>query len=184
MAATVLAPTTLAAAQAPPKLPVPALPVGPSAPFASYQSEIYIGGMGAGTRPPFTTNLTDLEAVAGKVLPEAARRHLLASAGGAAAARANAQALAAWRIVPRMFIDRDERGLGTTVLGVAMPAPIILGPVGKQALAHGDGEAGSARAASALGLTYVHAPDASAPGEAIAAAAPAGSRWCAFDWPD
>ena len=87
--------------------------------------------MTADVKPIFTTNLSDLEAAAAKVLSEAARRHLLAWAGGAAAVRANARALRAWRIVPRMFIDRDERDLSATVLGVAMPAPVILGPVGR-----------------------------------------------------
>ena len=140
--------------------------------------------MSAGTEPIFTTNLSDLEAVANEELSEAARRHLLAWAGGAAAVRANARALAAWRIVPRMFIDRDERDLSTTVLGVDMPAPVILGPVGRQALAHPDGEVASARAAAGLDLTYVHSSRASRSPEEVAAAAPDGSRWFGLDWPD
>src|SRR5689334_12616063 len=81
-------------------------PVGPGAPFGSYQSEIYIAGMSAGTEPIFTTNLSGLEAAAAEVLSADARRHLVAWAGGAAAVRANAKALSAWRIIPRMFIDR------------------------------------------------------------------------------
>ena len=193
-AATLLAPTALAKAQdvpvpplplpAPPKPPVrsPA-PVGPGAPFGSYQSEIYIAGMSAGVKPIFTTNLSDLEDAAAKVLSAAARRHLLAWAGGPAAVRANARALSAWRIVPRMFIDRAERDLSTTVLGVAMPAPVILGPVGGQALAHPDGEAATARAAAAIGLTYVHASRSSRSAEEVAVAAPTGSRWFGLDWP-
>jgi lactate 2-monooxygenase len=190
-AAAVLAPTALAAGpaapvRAAPELPLPALPVGPTAPYASYQSEIYIGGMAADVRPGFTTDLSDLEAAAARVLSEAARRHLLAWAG-AAAARANARALPAWRIVPRMFIDREKRDFSTTLLGVTMPTPIILGPVGNQALAHPDGEGASARAAAGLGLTYVHASQSSTPVEVVAAGAPTaptGSRWFAIDWPD
>jgi lactate 2-monooxygenase len=181
-AATVLAPTALAAG------PVPALraqsaPAGPTAPYGSYQSEIYFAGMTAGVKPIFTTNLSDLEAAAAKVLSEAARRHLLAWAGGTAAVRANARALKAWRIVPRMFIDRDQRGLDVTVLGATMPAPVILGPIGDQALAHPEGEAATARAAAALDLTYVHSQHASASVEAVAAAAPNGPRWFGMDWP-
>src|SRR5919107_2777613 len=144
-AATFLAPTALAAGQTlpVPPLPVPVPPVpglpvapppgakspapaGPGAPWGSYQSEIYIAGMSAGQKPIFTTNLSDLEAAAAEVLSEGARRHLLFWAGGRAAVRANARALSAWRIVPRMFIDRAERDLSTTVLGVEMPAPVIL----------------------------------------------------------
>ena len=140
--------------------------------------------MTADVKPIFTTNLSDLEAAAAKVLPEAARRHLVVWAGGGAAVRANGRALRAWRIVPRMFIDRDERDLSATVLGVPMPAPIILGPVGGQALAHPDGEDATARAAAALDLTYVHSSLASKSVESVAAAAPQGSRWFALDWPD
>ncbi|MCW3010825.1 MAG: alpha-hydroxyacid dehydrogenase, FMN-dependent L-lactate dehydrogenase [Solirubrobacterales bacterium] len=190
VAASVLAPTALASgrsasgrALAAPPIKSP-LPVGPFTPPAGYQSEIYIGGMSAGVEPIFTTNSSDLEAAAARVLSEAARRHLLASAGGAAAVRLNAQALDAWRIVPRMFVDRADRDLGATVLGVAMPARVILGPVGNQNLAHVDGEAATARAAAGLGLTYVHASHASTPLEGVALAAPAGSRWFGLDWPD
>ncbi|NYG55485.1 alpha-hydroxy-acid oxidizing protein [Nocardioides perillae] len=164
-------------------LPPSPLPVGPGAPFGAYQSEIYVAGMGAGIEPIFTTDLSRLESAAGEVLSEDARRHLLAWAGGAAAVRANARALAAWRIVPRMFVDRGDRDLTTTVLGVTMPAPVVLGPVGRQALAHPDGEVASARAAAGLGLTYVHSSQASRSLEEVAVAAPAGPRWFGLDWP-
>ena len=185
-AAAYLMPTALAAGQAPavPSPPVRSpLPAGPGAPFGTYQSEIYLAGMTADTKPIFTTNLSDLEAAAAKVLSEDARRHLLDWAGGRAAVRTNARALSRWRIVPRMFIDRDERDLSTAVLGVTMPAPVILGPVGRQALAHPDGEAATAQAAADLRLTYVHSSQSSTSVEGVAAAAPGGSRWFALDWP-
>ena len=82
-----------------------------------------------------------------------------------------------------MFIDRDDRDRSTTVLGVTMPAPVILGPVGNQALAHPDGETATARAAAALELTYVHSSLASKSVESVALAAPQGSRWFGLDWP-
>jgi len=184
-AAAVLAHPALAAARAAlgPALRAPTVPVGPTAPYVSYQSEIYLSGMAADIKPIFTTNLSDLEAAAAKVLSETARRHLRAWAGGAAAVRANARALRAWQIVPRMFIDRAERDLSANVLGDTMPAPVILGPVGRQALAHPDGEVASARAAAALDLTYVHSSRSSKSVESVAAAAPQGSRWFGLDWP-
>lgn len=175
----------VAPAAATPGLPVESpLPVGPGAPYGTYQSEIYIAGMSADVEPIFTTNLSDLEAAADEVLSEAARRHLLLWAGGARAVRANARALSSWRIVPRMFIDRSERDLTTTVLGVEMPAPVILGPVGRQAKAHDEGEVATARAAAGLDLTYVHSSRASRSLEEVAAAAPDGPRWFGLVWPD
>ncbi len=114
-AATVLGPPARAAAGSAPAAaqgaPAAGPPIGPTAPYVSYQSEIYLSGMAAGIEPIFTTNLSDLEDAAAEVLSEPARQHLLAWAGGAAAVRANARALRAWRIVPRMFIDRAERNL-------------------------------------------------------------------------
>ena len=82
-----------------------------------------------------------------------------------------------------MFIDREERDFGVTVLGVPMSAPVILGPVGGQGMAHPDGEAASARAAAESGLTYVHSSRSTASVEEVASAAPAGSRWFGMDWP-
>ncbi|MFC6287255.1 alpha-hydroxy-acid oxidizing protein [Nocardioides sp. GCM10027113] len=191
--ASLLAPPALAGTRVPrgatdpadsPDSPDSPAPVGPGAPFGTYQSEIYIAGMSAGTRPIFTTNLSDLEAAADDVLSDAARHHLLAWAGGPAAVRANARALSDWRILPRMFVDRSERDLGTTVLGVEMPAPVILGPVGRQAMADAAGEVATARAAAGLELTYVHSSRGSRSLEEVAAAAPEGSRWFGLDWPD
>ena len=184
-AATVVAPPARVSAGSAPAAAKagPSIPIGPTAPYVSYQSEIYLSGMTVGIEPIFTTNLSDLEEAAAEVLSDPARQHLLAWAGGAAAVRANARALRAWRIVPRMFIDRAERNLEANVLGDAMPAPVILGPIGQQGLAHSEGEAATARAAAALGLTYVHSSQASQPVEAIAAVAPLGSRWFGLDWP-
>jgi lactate 2-monooxygenase len=187
-AATFLAPTALAAGQTPipavPSVPVRTpLPAGPGAPYGTYQSEIYIAGMSADVKPIFTTNLSALGGEATRVLPTRAIQHLLEWAGGPAAQRANERALAAWRIVPRMFLDRSARDLSAKVLGADMPAPVILGPVGDQALAHPDGETATARAAQDLGLTYVHSSLASRSVEQVAAAAPRGPRWFALDWP-
>jgi L-lactate dehydrogenase (cytochrome) len=180
----IAAPRSAAVAALPEPLDKSPLPVGPGAPFGSYQSEIYIAGMSADVEPIFTTNLSDLEAAANRVLSDAARRNLLAWAGGTAAVRANARALSAWRIVPRMFIDRAERDLSTTVLGVTMPAPVILGPVGGQATVDPAGEIATARAAAGLELTYVHSARASRSVEEVAVAAPTGPRWFGLDWPD
>lgn len=193
-AAAAVLPTRPAAATSLPPVPMPPiplpdlpvdspLPVGPGAPWGAYQSEIYVAGMSAGVTPIFTTNLADLEDVAAEVLSDEARRHLLATAGGAAAVRANARALDAWRVVPRMFLDRSARDLGTTVLGADLPAPVVLGPVGQQALAHPAAEVASARAAAGLGLTFTCSSRASRSLEEVAVAAPGGPRWFALDRP-
>jgi lactate 2-monooxygenase len=153
----------------------------PRAPYSNYQAEIFLAGT-RGVTPRVTTNLTNLEAHAAQVLSAEARSYLLADAGGRRTARANARAFRNWRIVPRMFRDHAVRDLSTTVLGAWMPAPVILAPVGRQTLAHPEGELASARAAAELELAYVHSSDAARPPEEVAGGAGAGSRWYELAW--
>ena len=181
---TVLAPGALAAGR-PASVGQKAAPARTPPPqYFGYQSEIYLNGVVRGVEPKITTNLSKLEAQASSVLDRQAREHLLAGAGGGVAARANARAFRGWRIIPRMFRAHAERDLSTTVLGTRMPAPIIFAPVGRQRLAHPDGELASARAAAALELTYIQSPRASYSIEEVAAAIGTGSRWYQLDWPN
>jgi lactate 2-monooxygenase len=181
--ATALTSGPLAAARpAPAQAGAAGTPAPPST-YYTYQSEIYLNGMVMGAPPPFTTNLSQLEARASKALDRQARGHLLTSAGGGPVARANARAFRRWRIIPRMFRAHAKRDVSTTLLGVRMPAPIILAPVGRQRLAHRDGELASARAAAELDLTYVQSARASFSLERVARANGDGSRWYQFDWP-
>jgi isopentenyl diphosphate isomerase/L-lactate dehydrogenase-like FMN-dependent dehydrogenase len=182
---TVLAPGALAAGRAVPargQTVAASTPRSPSSYYA-YQSEIYLNGMVAGVTPKITTNLSKLEAQASQVLDRQARAYFLASAGGRFTARTNARAFRGWQIVPRMFRDHEERYLSTTILGTRMPAPVILAPVGRQKLAHPDGDLASARAAADLELTYVRSTHASSSIEEVAAANGTGSRWYQLDWP-
>ena len=105
------------------------------------------------------------------------------SAGGGSTARANVAAFERWRIVPRMLRDHATRDLSTEVLGTPMAAPVLLGPVGVQTLAHPEGELASARAAAALGLTYVHSTQAGHSIEQAAEANGDGQRWFQLYWP-
>jgi lactate 2-monooxygenase len=181
--ASVLAPSALATGRpARARIAATTPPAAPSSYYA-YQSQIYFNGMVLGNAPKITTNLSKLEAQAAKVLDRRAREYLLASAGGRVAARANARAFRGWRIIPRMFRAHANRDLSTTILATRMPAPVIFAPVGRQKLAHPDGDLASARAAGALELTYVHSTHASSSVEAVAAANGMGSRWYQLDWP-
>ena len=152
------------------------------APVRQLQSEIYIAGMSADVKPIFTTDLSDLEAAAEACCPRL--RAGICSPGRARRRRASERA-GAVRVAdrPRMFIDRAERDLSTTVLGASMPAPVILGPVGRQAMAHPDGEIATARAAAGLEPpSPLVACEQSL--EEVAVAAPNGPRWFGLDWLD
>ena len=51
-----------------------------------------------------------------------------------------------------MLVDVSRRELGTTLFGRAVSAPVVVAPMAFQRLAHADGEAATARAATSLGI--------------------------------
>jgi isopentenyl diphosphate isomerase/L-lactate dehydrogenase-like FMN-dependent dehydrogenase len=97
---------------------------------------------------------------------------------------ANRAAFARRRIVPRMLRDVAERDLSTTVLGTAMPAPLMLAPIGVQRVVHDDGELATARAAAALGLPMIASTASHATLEEIAEAGGEAPRWFQLYWPN
>jgi L-lactate dehydrogenase (cytochrome) len=151
-------------------------------PFADYQNEIYLRGT-AGQRPPFTTDLSRLEEAAREAMTPEAFGYVAGSAGSGSTAAANRRAFERWSIVPRMLRDVADRDLSTTVVRTAMPAPVLLAPIGVQTIAHPDGELASARAAAACGLTFIHSTAAAHSLEDVAAASGDGSRWYQLYWP-
>ncbi len=151
--------------------------------FGDHQISIYVDGMIGGTTPAITTDLASLEAAAAQVLDPAPLGYIVPSAGGGSTARANVAAFERWRIVPRMLRDHATRDLSTEVLGTAMAAPVLLGPVGVQTLAHPDGELASARAATAMGLPFVQSTQADHSIEQVAEASGDGARWYQLYWP-
>lgn len=139
--------------------------------------------MFADTRPEITTDLAHLEEHAREVLAPDAMGYIVPSAGSGATARANLAAFDRWRIVPRMLRSGTQRDLSCTVLGTALPAPVMIAPVGVQTLAHPQGELATARAAAALGLPYIHSTAAAHSFEQVAEASGDGSRWYQLYWP-
>ncbi|MFC4944109.1 alpha-hydroxy-acid oxidizing protein [Pseudonocardia sp. GCM10023141] len=151
--------------------------------YADHQLGIYLQGMFADQKPAITTDLAALEHAAATVLAPEALGYITPSAGSGATAAANRAAFDRWRIVPRMLRGSAQRDLSTTVLGTAMPAPVMIAPVGIQTLAHPDGELATARAAAALGLTYVHSTQSAHSFEQVAEASGDGARWYQLYWP-
>jgi len=151
--------------------------------FADYYREIYAYGLG-GQTPSVPVAVAELEARAEKAMDERAANYVFAGAGSEATMRANREAFERRRIVPRMLRDVAERDLSTRVLGTAMPAPLLLAPIGVQAIVHPDGELASARAAAALGLPMIASTAAHFSLEEIAAASGEAPRWFQLYWPN
>jgi isopentenyl diphosphate isomerase/L-lactate dehydrogenase-like FMN-dependent dehydrogenase len=152
-------------------------------PFSGYQAEIFLKGMG-GELPEHPVSIAELErAVEERLDDPRARSYVFGGAGREDAMRANLEAFRRWRIVPRMLRDVSQRDLTVEVFGTAMPAPVILAPVGVQSIVHSEGELAVARAAAAVGLPMTLSTASSFSIEDVAAAAPSGPKWFQLYWP-
>ena len=151
--------------------------------FADYYREIYAYGL-SGQTPTVPVAVAELEARAREAMDERAANYVFAGAGSEETMRANREAFDRRRIVPRMLRDVAERDLSTTVLGTPMPAPLMLAPIGVQAIVHEQGELATARAAAALGLPTIASTAAHFSLEEIAEAAGEGPRWFQLYWPN
>jgi L-lactate dehydrogenase (cytochrome) len=83
-----------------------------------------------------------------------------------------------------MLRDVAERDLSTTVLGTAMPAPLLLAPIGVQKVVHEEGELATARAAAAIGVPMVASTASAYTLEEIAVAGGEAPRWFQLYWPN
>jgi lactate 2-monooxygenase len=151
-------------------------------PFASFQYEIYGRGLG-GETPALPTSVAELEERARELLSAEAFGYVAGGAGAELTMRANLEAFERWRIVPRMLRDVSERDLSTSVLGTALPAPVLLAPVGVQSIVHPEAELAVGRAAAAHGLPAILSTASSNTLEDVAAAMGQASRWYQLYWP-
>jgi lactate 2-monooxygenase len=151
-------------------------------PFGNYQFEIYTPGPASRvTAVPFS--FTELEQRAGEKLSQGAFGYVAGGAGAEETMRANREAFGRWRIVPRMLRDVATRDLRTTVLGTAMPAPVMLAPVGVLSIVHPEAELAVARAAAGLGVNMISSTASSRSLEEVAQVMGSSPRWFQLYWP-
>lgn len=151
-------------------------------PFANYQYEIYLRGLG-GRRPARPLDWRALERDAYRLLADGPRGYIKGGAGRGKTMRANRDAFDRWRIVPRMLRDVSQRTLARDLLGTPLPAPVLLAPIGVQTLAHPEGELAAVRAAAEVGVPFVASTAASHTIEDIARAAGELPCWYQLYWP-
>jgi lactate 2-monooxygenase len=150
--------------------------------FADYYREIYLRGLG-GETPSIPVAAADLERQAIEAMGPQAAGYVCAGAGSEETMRANLEAFSRRRIVPRMLRDVADRDLSTSVLGTAMPAPLMLAPIGVQKVVHEDGELATARAAAAVGVPMIVSTASHFTLEEIAEAGGEAPRWFQLYWP-
>jgi isopentenyl diphosphate isomerase/L-lactate dehydrogenase-like FMN-dependent dehydrogenase len=165
-----------------PAEPPPAAAALPVSLGVQRQMEIYLNGL-AGRRPAQPIAPEELEEQARAVLPQPAYVYVAGGAGAGDTVRANRDAFRRWRIVPRFLRDVSRRDVGVELLGRRLPAPVLLAPVGVQAMLHPEAELAVARAARSLGVPMVLSTVSSTPLEAVAEALGESPRWFQLYWP-
>jgi lactate 2-monooxygenase len=149
--------------------------------FADLYREIYMRGLG-GETPSVPVAVAELEQRAVAAMEPRVAAYVGAGAGSEDTMRANLEAFRRRRIVPRMLRDVAARDLATEVAGTAMPAPLMLAPIGVQKIVHPDGELATARAAAGVGTPMIASSASHFTLEEIAAAGGEAPRWFQLYW--
>jgi len=153
-----------------------------SLPFAAYQNEIYVAGVG-GARPAIPLTPSGLEQRASELLSPEAFGYVAGGAGTEATVAANRAALDRRQLIPRHLRGVASRSLETELLGTRLPAPVLMAPIGAIGIVHTDGELGIAAAARATGVPFILSTVSSNPMETVATAAGEVARWFQLYWP-
>src|SRR3954465_10236946 len=160
--------------------PIPAK-TDPCSAIQLRQMQIY-SAMLTGEKQAVPVPVAELEAAAAKVLKPEALDYVAGGAGGERTMRANLDAFDNWRIVPRMLRDVSQRDLSVDFLGLKIPAPVILGPIGVQELIHPEADLASARAAASLGIPFTLSTVSSKSIEEVGQAMGEATRWFQLYW--
>ena len=145
------------------------------------QNAIYRAGA-LGRRPRVPTDPTGLERAARRAMSGDAWAYVAGGAGDGATMRANRAAFDRWALVPRMLRDVSSRDLSASLLGMRLPAPLLVAPSGAAGLVRRGADEMIGAAASAVGLPYILSSQGSSPMEATARTMGAGSRWYQLYW--
>src|SRR3954468_4180776 len=112
-----------------------------------------------------------LEEAARSTLPVAAYDYFAGGSDDEATLRENVAAWQRIRLRPRVLRDVTTVDTGTTVLGTSVAMPVLVAPVGYQAMAHSGGELDAAKGTAAVGSLYIASTVATTRLEDIAAVA-------------
>lgn len=125
--------------------------------------------------PEGIASLADFEAHAQARMSASAWAYLNGGAADELSLRANRAVWDALRLHPRVLRELGGGHTRSTLLGRAMPWPVLLAPIAHQRLAHDDGEVASAYAAAAQDAGLILSVQSSTPLEAVAQAMAGGA---------
>ncbi|KFY20256.1 hypothetical protein V493_07713, partial [Pseudogymnoascus sp. VKM F-4281 (FW-2241)] len=151
--------------------------------YSSFQTHLYTNSILHNLKPPITTDPHKLAAQARAVLPLTAYNYVAGGAGSCATMDANRAAFRRWALVPRMLRDTSAKKVGVELFGVKYDSPILMAPVGVQAIFNEEREIGLAKACADIGVPYIMSTASSSTIEEVAAASGSGHRWFQLYWP-
>ncbi len=139
--------------------------------YGDYQNAIYGDGL-RGVLPRLPVGFASLERKAHAAMPESVLSYVAGGCGDEHTQDVNAEAFRGWGLTPRMLVDCSTRDLATTILGIALPTPIFLSPIGVLGICtpDGRGDLHTARAAAQTGIPMAASTLSNDPLEAVAAA--------------
>ncbi|QIG80703.1 alpha-hydroxy-acid oxidizing protein [Stakelama tenebrarum] len=139
--------------------------------YGDYQNALYFAGL-SGKTPDLPVDFATLEARAAKAMPDSVRDYVMGGCGDEATQDANASAFAHWGMVPRMLVDCATRDLSIDLLGMKLPSPIFMAPIGVTGICteDGHGDIAAARASAETGVPFIGSTLMNDPMEAVFAA--------------
>ena len=99
-------------------------------------------------------DIADLRRAAKRCIPRPVFDYVDGAADEEISVAANVAAFRSWRFLPRVLAGVGSADTSAPVLGSALPALMVLAPIGYTRMLHPDGEIGAARSAFRHGLPY------------------------------
>jgi isopentenyl diphosphate isomerase/L-lactate dehydrogenase-like FMN-dependent dehydrogenase len=139
--------------------------------YGDFQLEIYLQGL-SGVRPALPMTYAELARRAEACLSAEVFSYVAGGAGDEHTQDLNVTAFDRYGLVPRMLAGAAERDLSVDLLGLSLPSPLMLAPVGVIGLcaADGHGDLATARAAARTGVPMIASTLSADPMEDVAAA--------------
>jgi lactate 2-monooxygenase len=142
----------------------------PARQFGDFQLDIYFDGL-EGRFPKYPVDFASLERKAEEVLPWWVHSYVAGGCGDEHTQRVNVSAFRNWGIVPRMLNGAYERDLSVSLLGMDLPTPLLMSPIGVIGICAQDfhGDLRVAEAAAQTGVPMIASTLTMDPMEDVAA---------------
>src|SRR3954467_4092237 len=139
--------------------------------YGDFQVELYFGGL-SGVRPELPVTAAGMEDRARAAMSTETWSYVAGGAGNEFTQDLNVTAFDRYGLVPRMLAGAAQRDLSTSLLGLELPTPLLLAPVGVIGLCaqDGHGDLATARAAARTGVPMVASTLSEDPIEDVGAA--------------